>query len=207
MLFRSIFCLLAFVSIGVNVAFIWDTKSLIQQKSGPPSIEASATGGVSEMDRQSLLATHRNRLLVLLGVTACSFAVIIYLYMKMVVAPLDIVARAAKEISKGNLKVTAPTNPAGQIGEFAGAINDLAANFQEVLLLTGTAVGNSREALDRIEKNIGQQGRVVDEELRRQIDLIRDDLTMLASVVKEFDFYQVRFDGRKVMQDGRRSKH
>ncbi len=201
-----IFCSLALISIGVNLKFIWDTGSPVQQMSGSQIIGALGTHGASEIDQKGLLAAQRNRLLVLLGITAFSFAGIIYLYVRKVVVPLETVVRAAREISKGNLKVTAPANPTAQIGELAGAINDLAANFQEVLLLTGTTLGNTRAALDRIENSLGHEGQLSHDELQRQIGLIRVDLEMLDSVVKEFDFYQVRFDGRKVIQDRRRSK-
>jgi HAMP domain-containing protein len=199
-----VFGLLALIPIGVNLKFIWDSESRVQQKSVTSSIGAANIPSASETDQKEFPTPQRNRLFVLLAISACAFAGIIYLYLKLVVVPLDSVAQAAREIAKGNFKVTAPANPAGQIGELAETINDLSANFQEVLLLTGTVLANSREALDEIEDSLGHEAKHVDDELRRQIVLIREDLQMLDSVVKEFNFYQVRFDGRKVLHDGRR---
>ena len=93
---------------------------------------------------------------LVLGVTILCLASMIYLYVHKIHRPLKQVVRATKEMSNGNLSDPIRPNGRDEVGELAGVINDLAANYQEVLLLTGTAVGKSSSAVERIEKVLDQ---------------------------------------------------
>ena len=64
-------------------------------------------------------------------------------------APLDEIARSGMEISNGDLSVSAPSNTVDEIGELGQVVNQIAANYQEVLLFTGTTAGNSHEAVEK----------------------------------------------------------
>jgi nitrate/nitrite-specific signal transduction histidine kinase len=124
----------------------------------------------------------------------------VYLYYRRVAVPLEGLTRAAKRMSRGELSATVQVHPKHDFREIAQVINDMAANFQEVLLLMGTTVGNSQSAIERIERLI-QHGNATGctENLQEQLQAIKQDLELLNSVMREFEFYHTRFDGRKVV--------
>ncbi len=129
----------------------------------------------------------------------------IYLFVSRVVFPLNAIAKAAEEMAKGNLSVAAPCHHGDEVGELGHVINNLAINFQEVLLLTGTAVGNSYAVLERIQQALEQGENVDGNDLKEQVTALKRDLEMLGTVVKDFQFYQTRFDGQKVVSQRSRT--
>jgi len=199
----ALFCGLALVAVAVNIKFLIDSGAGVHTSSNPGEAYtlADQTGQANLLE--TVRRDNRDRLLILLGISSVCFASIIYVFVKRIVVPLNYVARAAKQIQDGNLQITVMSNPADASGDLAPVLNDLSANFQEVLLLTGTVAGNSCEAVGKIEKILGEHdGTMSSDQVREQIRLIREDLEMLSSVVQEFSLFQTRFDGRKVVPGG-----
>lgn len=194
-----LFSLFALVAVAVNCIFMVDLIPDPKEKIGADVGQGVQSGGAAIGAGVVSQYAYRNRMAVLLGTMVVCFGSIIFLFVKKVVLPLDSVEEAAKAISKGNLNVALSANPGGEIGSLGGAINDLAANYQEALLLAGAAAGNSISAVERIEKLLGEQGEAADEELREQIRVIRKDLETVSSLLKDYEFYHARFDGRKVV--------
>jgi HAMP domain-containing protein len=193
------FCFFALVAIFANIKLVIDVGNEISRSRHFSGSEASAGNGIPAKDSQTL-GDVRTKTLVLLGITIFSFGAMICLYVAKVAAPLNALSVTAKEISKGNLSVTAPTGPNNDVGELGEAINELAANFQEVLLLTGTTVGNFRCSLEKMERILeldknSPSGRCAQE----QLEAIKKDLELLGSIVEDFEFYHTHFDGRKVV--------
>jgi len=194
-----LFFLLALVAVAVNLKLMLDLsldlpgKTVTDVKQGVQSEGAAVSEGIASTH------AYRNRMGLLLGTIVLCFGSIIFLFVKKVALPLHSVETAAREMSHWNLRVALSTNPAGKIGSLGEALNDLAANYQEVLLLTGASAGNSMSAVERIEKLLGEQGQTSVEELRDQVQVIRKDLETLSSLVQDFEFYHAHFDGRKVV--------
>jgi methyl-accepting chemotaxis protein len=195
-----VFCLLALAAVVVDMKFVFDVsgemakagKARVTNPEGDPLITVPVP--------VELLGYVRTRMSLALAVTFLCLASMIYLYVRKVHRPLKQVVRATKEMSNGNLSDPIRPNSRDEVGELAEVINDLAANYQEVLLLTGTAVGKSSSAVERIEKVLDRGDKSAgQEELQEQVGVIKRDLEMLGSVVKDFEFYQTYFDGRKVV--------
>lgn len=196
-----LFFFFGLIAIAVNVKFLLDVNSEMGQLTRLESGRQAIGSVASTANSEAMLRTTRNRIAVLLGITVICFGSVLYLFVKRVVSPLNTLTRALQEMTTGNLSVTVPTNPHTDIGELGEAVNDLAANFQEVLLLTGTIAGNSVSAVEQIEKAWECQGTTSGDELCAQIRLVRQDLETIASMVKEFEFYQARFNGRDVAEN------
>jgi methyl-accepting chemotaxis protein len=195
-----IFCLLALAAVVVDIKFVFDVGGEMTKagsvRVGNPVSEPLITIPVYA----EVLDYVRNRMSLLLGVMILCLGSMIYLYVRKIHQPLRHVIRAAKEMSNGNLSAPIRSRGRNEVRELAEVINDMAANYQEVLLLTGTAVGKSSSAVERIEKMLGRPGDSAgQEELQVQVGVIKRDLEMLGSVVKDFKFYQTHFDGRKVI--------
>jgi methyl-accepting chemotaxis protein len=195
-----VFCLVALAAVVVDMKFVFDVSGEITmadqvQVSNPASDPLMMVPVQAE-----LLDYIRTRMSLMLGVTILCLVSMIYLYVHKIHRPLKQLIRATKVMSNGNLSDPIRPNGLNEIGELAEVINDLAANYQEVLLLTGTAVGKSSSAVERIEKVLDRGDKLAgQEELQEQVGVIKRDLEMLGSVVKDFEFYQTHFDGRKVV--------
>ncbi len=196
-----IFCLLGLIAVGANVKFLLDTSAEIREhiETGPDQ-QVKRTIGQPE-DSVTILQASRQRIVILLGITVICFGSVVYLFFKRVVVPLNLVTQIAGELSRGNLSVSALRNPHGDLGDLGVALNDLAANFQEVLLLMGTTVGNCSSTVERIEKALETRSAASLDDIREQLENIKTDLVLLRSLVQEFEFYQTRFDGQKVVSD------
>ena len=195
-----IFCVLALIAVAANVTLIVDLSTKVA--SAPAAVEAQPAGPLPE--KPGSFAFHesvRHRLTLVLGVTAICFAVMIYLFVSRVVTPLRAVTKASRDMAEGNLSITAPSGHNGELGELGHNINDLAVNFQEVLLLTGTVVGNSSSVVERIEKALEREGLADGNDLNEQITALRKDLEMLRSVVADFRFYHTHFAGAQASGD------
>ncbi len=196
-----VFCGLALAAILVNLNFVlhWDAK----QTQGYILNGVKQISSENENPGTGVPATFRNHLLLVLAITALCFAAIIYLYVKRLLGPLDDIAQTGIEISNGNLDVSAPSNTLDEIGELGQVVNQIAANYQEVLLFTGTTAGNSHSAVERMEKLLNRQQPTADvDELREQVDIVKRDLETLEEMVTEFRFFETYFDGRKVVRHG-----
>jgi hypothetical protein len=192
-----IFCILALIAVAANVSLILDLTSEI-----PSATVIGSQGPPPAMGKAENAPFHerfRNLLTLVLAVTVICFGCMIYLFVSRVVKPLKAVTEATREMAKGNLGVTAAVDRNGELGELGRVINDLVVNFQEVLLLTGTAVGNSSSLVERIERALEREGLADRNDLGEQVTALRKDLDMLRSVVTDFQFYHTRFDGTKVI--------
>jgi methyl-accepting chemotaxis protein len=98
--------------------------------------------------------------------------------------------------------VTAPVSNNNDIGELSAAVNELSANFQEVVLLTGAAAGNSFAAIEEIEKTLNEGSFKSDADLGQQMSAIKRDMQTLRGLVTKFKFYKACFDGLKVKSCG-----
>ena len=196
-----IFCLLALVTVAANIKVIVDLDSGIsaRNKAHESSLgeQASNSANLSRFTEDL-----RIRLFVLLGILVVSLGSILYLYVTQALIPLRKVIRVTDAISKGNLSVTAPVGNNNDIGELGVAVNELSANFQEVVLLTGAAAGDAFAAIEKIEKTLNEGPLTPDADLKLQVSLLKRDMQMLSGLAKKFKFYKARFDGRKVQPYG-----
>jgi len=193
------FCLLALAAVAVNAKFIADVSWEMTSTKASVGLHVKDQESHVVAEEPAASYAYRNRMIILLGMMVICFGSIIYLFVSRVVVPLNAIEQAAKEISRGNLAVTFPRNPSGEIGALGEVMNDLAANLQEILLLTGTSAGNSLSEVETIEQVLTEGDAPCVQEIQERIRSIRKDLEMLSSLATDFEFYQTSFDGRKVV--------
>jgi methyl-accepting chemotaxis protein len=86
---------------------------------------------------------------VMLGILLAALALVFLLFMKKITGPLRRILEATEEIGAGNLSVQVSGVDADELGRLARGINGLAANTQELLLL-------SRELSARAQRGLGR---------------------------------------------------
>lgn len=203
----AIFCVLALAAVLVNLNFVlhWDDEQtkgyIIDSVKGLAGKEANP--GTSESVASETLSRFRTHLLVMLAITVVCFGTIILLFVKRIFGPLDSIARAGQEISNGNLSVSAPSNSLDEIGELGEVVNQIAANYQEVLLFTGTTAGNSHSAIEKMARLLNEhEAPDCVDQLQEQVEIVKQDLETLEAMVKDFTFFETYYDGRKVVRHG-----
>jgi methyl-accepting chemotaxis protein len=200
-----IFGIMALVAVAVNAKFIFEP---VAQRTG--RVESGNVDTVKEKQGTRTLTESQGlepetrftgRALLPLVVTVACFGSILFLFVTRIVMPLDGIIEAIKKLAQGNLRVTVSTNSQDELKELGQSINDLAANLQEVLLFTGTAVGNACSEIEKIESRLEQYSEAAyTGALRDDLEGIKTNLEMVASMVMDFKYYQTRFDGRKVVR-------
>jgi methyl-accepting chemotaxis protein len=205
-----IFLLMAVLAIAVNVKFIWDLTGEHAAKVVVERVnEKRAQGTYPNTDSlivAEALRMGRDRLVTILLVLLVCFGTATFLLFRKLVMPLQEIGRAAKEIASGNLGVTVGcTSRDGMLG-LGQSINDVAANFQEVLLFTGTIAGKVHSTIalikNRLKENPDSESLSI---MKEDLQDIKTNMEVLTNMVEGFDFYHTSFDGRKVVSKQRRS--
>ncbi len=198
-------CVLLLLAVCVNVQMLVDLSSAAITTGRDPEVEQSTEVALDSAPRNrsghDALGSTRTMSVVLLMFTVACLGCIGYLCVRKTVSPpLETMTRTLREISEGNLNVSAPVLYSDEIGNLGNVINDVAANYQEVLLFAGTVVGNSLPSLEAMGKTLespdSAQSR---DELKRQLEEVKGELERLGSVIKDFEFYEIYFDGRQAL--------
>ncbi len=196
--FVLIFCLLALIAMAATVKLMADFDNGINAKESvhERSLAEQASNSANLAD---FVKDFKTRLFVLFGIVAVCLGSILYLFVTRTVVPLHKIACATNAIAKGNLSVTVPAGTDNDVGELGSAINELAANFQEVVLLTGTTTGKSFATIEELQKAFNEKGFLPNAELEQLVESLKQDMEMLDNMIKNFRFYKARFEGRKVV--------
>ena len=200
-----IYLLLVGTIVAVNLAFTLQVTGEATTNDGRAQHEQAEKQNVVNINSgTSTGTTLSNSTLVwtFAVLVALALGYIMYILLTRIFKPLETIVKTAREISEGNLSVSVPLERRDEIGKLGQTVNDIAVNYQEVLLFTGTKVGNLRsavsemvDALDREENN--QTGT----EMREQLEVMRRELEGLSDVVQQFRFYKARFNGSKVLRN------
>jgi HAMP domain-containing protein len=194
-----VFCALGLIAVGVNIKLILDVTHVIDSREVSTTMSPSHGAKPGNVRTEDFARGVRTRLSILLGIMVVCTGTMIYLFVSRVIFPLQAIARVTEEIAQGNLAVTAPCHHGDEVGELGHSINNLAVNFQEVLLLTGTVVGNSYQTAERIQEALERENLRDGSDVKELIAALKSELEMLGAMVKDFQFYQTRFDGQKVV--------
>ena len=84
---------------------------------------------------------------VALAILLATIVLVMLLLMKRVTIPLESILDGARSIGAGDFSATIPVHTHDELGSLAECINELSANYQELLLLTGDLSSRARTAL------------------------------------------------------------
>ncbi len=195
---------LAVVTVGLNVAFVWEAghTAMDSNEAGTAHTRQTNSPAVQEPGETSGPVHIRNRFLALLALTVVSFAFCMYVGIAHIVRPVESMLRSARAVRGGNLAVAFEPRTSNELAELGETMNEMVVNYQEVLLFTGTKAGSLRQSVESIERLLAAEGRLGTlDQLETHITSARSDAEMLAGMVGEFAFYQTYFDGSKVVRD------
>ncbi|MBN1880809.1 MAG: HAMP domain-containing protein [Deltaproteobacteria bacterium] len=135
------------------------------------------------------------RMIIVLGIVLAAVFLTLFFFIKDVAGPLDEMVQTAKEISRGNLAKTVPVYTKDEIGQLGGIINDITADFQEVLLMVGKISLSAADATDVIHNRVEVlKEKQISDEIQQQLNVLYKDIRELKSLVESFSFYQIDLD-------------
>lgn len=135
------------------------------------------------------------RMIIVLGIVLAAVFFTLFFFIKDVAGPLDEMVQTAKEISRGNLAKTVPVYTKDEIGQLGGIINDITADFQEVLLMVGKISLSAADATDVIHNRVEVlKEKEISDEIQQQLSVLYKDIRELKSLVESFSFYQIDLD-------------
>jgi methyl-accepting chemotaxis protein len=206
-----VFCIVTSLAVGMTVKSILELSHESTRKSIVKDVRAASGNMTENVSGSSLnirtLVRYRDRLLILLALTVISFGAGIYVLVRRLRAPLQAIAAGAREIADGNLDVAVPEDRTDVFGGLGQAVNDIAANYQEVLLLTGTNAGKCSATVKKLVQVLkGEDTPASRAEVLQQLGLLDRELNEISEMIGSFDFYQVHFDGTKVFRESAAKK-
>jgi methyl-accepting chemotaxis protein len=198
------FGLVVFVTFSIGVQFMVEVGSGYFQKQLFGSIMSQLHGDTKDSFDSSKIKTVLKKLqcrmlLVMLIVLICVIATM-FVFIRNIVEPLDLIGKAAQKISNGRLDESVPIRNHDEIGKIGELINDLAANLQEVLLHVWNQTAADIAILDDVYNELNT--RHCDEispEIKNRVKSVRQDIDNMQSMVKAFDLYDIRLNNGKVL--------
>ena len=197
------FLLVVFVCIAITVELIIEVgeSKLTDQITELIMVQAeehAAADVVAGFDYESIYEPLNHlqiRMIIVLGVVLAAVFFTLFFFIKDVAGPLDEMVQTAKEISKGNLAKTVPVYTKDEIGQLGGIINDITADFQEVLLMVGKISLSAADATDVIHNRVEVlKEKQISDEIQQQLNVLYKDIQELKSLVESFSFYQIDLD-------------
>ncbi|MBF0495361.1 MAG: HAMP domain-containing protein [Deltaproteobacteria bacterium] len=200
------FFLIVFVCLCVSLELIYEVGGRRVQEAIKSNIvkSLSLTGDASDrIDLNYVFAPLKklqHRMLFVVAIVIVCVIATLRFFIRDIVQPLDGMVNAGKLIANGHLGATVPVRSHDELGQLGEVINDLAANLQEVLLLVGVISSRNMKSVANIAKIVDDVEHCdICPELVPEFEMIVTDMNELVSIVKSFDFYDVVFDGEKVV--------
>jgi HAMP domain-containing protein len=194
------FLLIVAVSISMSLELVWEIgearlTNKIQENFVAESRARNIEGSVEDLNYEQVFAPlyHlQKRMLIILAITIFCVGVALWFFIKEVAGPLDEMVHAAREISRGNLSTTMPVYTKDEIGQLGSIINDITADFQEVLLMVGKINNSAVRSVDSVYNSVEVlKEKEITEDIRRELNTLYSNIGELKSLVESFKFYQV----------------
>ena len=194
------FLLIVIVSLSISLELIWEVGEVkltngISEEIMAQAQEKGVISTVQNFDYTEIFKPLKRlqiRMLIVLTLVLISIFVTLYFFIKDVVGPLDEMVKTAKEISKGNLSKTVPVATKDEIGQLGIVINDITADFQEVLLMVGKISLTSSNATDIIHNRVEiLNEKSITDDIRKELAVLYTNIAELKALVESFKFYQI----------------
>lgn len=183
------FLAISLFTIGVSIVLLMMLKSGLQL-ADPVSPELGAVFSTTLRWHIALSAAL---------IIAATGGVFFFLYRR-IARPLEKAAAAAGRMAEGHLGETIPNHPLNEIGRICESINNIAVNFQEMLILVWNQTDN---AIACIRRTTGKLRPDTEHHFSPDslADLMsaRQDLETMRTMVRSFDLYDVAITENDVL--------
>ncbi len=147
----------------------------------------------------------QHRIIWTLGFLFLATAALFSLMVRTISSRLEKVIHGVREISLGQLNVTIPVEPCDEIGKIGETINDLVANFQEILLGLWNHTESCLYLMAQTRNNSKMNPKRPDI-LENALEHMHNDLESIQTAIKSFEFYDICLESGKVVTLERNGK-
>jgi len=117
--------------------------------------------------------------------------------------PLNDVTASLRLITQGRLNTIHPTNRNDEIGQIGELLNDVAADFQEILLASWTHASRSVDQAERLQAILNANPPdAVTRELNQSCDQLIRESKSFQKLMEGFEFYDVTVDKNRLVGPG-----
>jgi methyl-accepting chemotaxis protein len=175
----------------------------IQAKMAKASFFTAIEKGGDQTVPGTYLFYLRNKFFLLLAVFALMVAIVMIMFVKTLVGPLQYMTKMSNQLLEGDLSTTIAINTKDELGRLAECINDLTSNLQEVVAnvdahrqtLTELTQQLDSEVSNIVELKPEQSNPEFIQGLQEQIEQIKHSLSELEELVSYFKLYRVTKGG------------
>ena len=202
--FLIYFILAIFIIMLIGIELIYEVESDGLYKQIAESISNQFPDQADNPDMsevRSILESLHVRVIMVVSIMFLCFAVSAIMFYCNFVKPVDKMARGVWRMAGGHLNELIPVSSDNEIGKIGELINDLAMNMQEILLHVWNHTGQDIVLMDRIVKVCGSKtgGSGIPDEIKDDLRIVRQDIEDMKTMVKAFDYYNVRFEKEKII--------
>ncbi len=199
------FALIIFVTFSVGIQLIVEVGSDRMHKQISKSISGHLKENADiqsvELNIKQVLKRFQMRMVLIMIIVLICVIATMFVFIRNIVEPLDIMVKVTKKIAKGHLDQTIPIQNQDEIGQIGELINDLSANLQEILLHVWNHTGKDIELLNNISKELQFKKETICPDVNKNIAIVAQDIEDMQNMVKAFDFYNIKLDSGKVVAD------
>lgn len=129
-------------------------------------------------------------------------SIVLILFIRNIIAPVEQIALTAEQLSKGKLDVTMPDFCGNDVNNIGETLNDFAVDVQEVLLHIQSHSNLITETIGQIrQKMLKQNEDAVTPEIERDFMLVRQHIADIQDMIQAFDYFDVCLENGKLMSE------
>lgn len=193
--------ILVMVAMGIYSIYAVGSGEIADEISGEIAglLPESHNSGFDARIVEDALARAQFRMAVFMAVCLLGVFGVLMLFIRNIVGPLNGIVEATKKMADGDLRETVPVQTEDEIGEIGNMINDLLANFQEILLDVWNGTTHSKRLLKEIDKSIRSRScNCISPKLQKEIEFLQRHSEDMQAIIHTFDLYEVHLEEDKV---------
>jgi methyl-accepting chemotaxis protein len=145
------------------------------------------------------LQTKLSFVLIAIGIVS---SLTTYFFVKDIEKPLKEMVKSAKRMSEGYLNETMPICSSDEIGQIGEIMNDIASNFQEILLYASAISKSSKGTVEELNEALHNPNcGAATENIEAHLVKLRGDMSELEEIVHSFKFFDVKIENGKITDD------
>jgi methyl-accepting chemotaxis protein len=191
------FAATALVYLAITAVLIWGSGNYGFPDGILASLQASMLSPTNlppnGRSSDAIVSEVQKRIIVFVASVTFCVTGTLFLVVWKILKPLGGMVDAAKAITAGNLGETIPVRSHDELGMLGELLNDVAANFQEILLLVWNHTASSTRALQEIKTVVArsQSDGGTLSGITAHLTVVQEDLHAIQEVARTFQFYRV----------------
>lgn len=147
-----------------------------------------------------VLQTIQIPLVVLLLLLLSGHILVVSLFFRFLVAPMQRMVVQGQQIAEGNLENTQPAQGCAEVHALGQCFNDISSTLQELILLSWNHLRDSSALLAQVKQNELLQGTEQNPmQLRQNLAAIENEMRKLEQVITSFSLYDVQIRDKRAM--------